>query len=69
MVRFHWHVEDQLGAHVPQGGILVDPHTGVTHCNLEIEVRLEKIAFALASPNLISLMPALFLFCFHHHNI
>jgi hypothetical protein len=39
MVRFGWHVEDGLGAHILPGKMSAHEHTGISHATCSIEVR------------------------------
>lgn len=39
MVRFGWHVEDGLGAHILPGEMSVSQSTDISHATCSIEVR------------------------------
>ena len=39
MVRFGWHVEDGLGAHILPGKMSVNESNGISHATCSIEVR------------------------------
>jgi hypothetical protein len=39
MVRFGWHVEDGLGAHILPGEMSAHANTGISHATCSIEVR------------------------------
>jgi hypothetical protein len=39
MVRFGWHVEDGLGAHILPGEMAVHDSTQISHATCSIEVR------------------------------